>query len=152
MMSAPQVEFIEMVLPQDTNTLGTLLGGRVIHWMDLVAALVAKNHCHLPVVTVGMDFITFYAPARVGDYLRLKGNLTRVFNTSMEIEVECFLFQPIQQTPEQRICQGFFTFVGLDANGKAVVLPAFSPATPAQQREWEAAAKRREARLVFRTK
>ncbi|MCI0511837.1 acyl-CoA thioesterase [candidate division KSB1 bacterium] len=151
-MIAPPVEFIEMVLPQDTNTLGTLLGGRLIHWMDLVAALVAKNHCHLPVVTVGLDGVTFYAPARVGDYVRLKGNLTRVFRTSMEIEVACFLFQPIQQTPEQQICQGFFTFVGLAADGKATVLPAFTPDSPAQQQQWEAAAKRREARLAWRTK
>jgi acyl-CoA hydrolase len=139
-------EMMEMVLPQDTNSHGTLLGGRLIHWMDMVAALAAKQHCRAPVVTVAIDFVRFLAPARVGEYVRLQAILTRTFRTAMEIEVNCFLNPVIQGTPEQRICQGYFTFIALDEAGRGRSVPEFVPETGAEKERWDAAGWRREIR------
>jgi acyl-CoA hydrolase len=142
-------EMTEMVLPQHTNTHGNLLGGQLIHWMDMVAALAAKKQCHQPVVTVSIDFLRFLQPAGVGDYIRLVGTVTRTFNTTLEIEVECFIQNPIAQIPEILNCRGFFTFIALDKGGKPAPVPAYLPETTVMQQKWEAAGKRRELRLSF---
>lgn len=143
-------EMIEMVLPQDTNSHGKLLGGRLIHWMDMVAALAAKKHCHAPVVTVSIDFVRFLAPVAVGEYVILRANLTCTFRSSLEIEVNCLRKHVIADTPEQPICQGYFTFVALDADGHAQTVPPFEPETDAEKANWKAAGARREIRVKMR--
>lgn len=142
-------EMIEMVLPQHTNTHGNLLGGQLVHWMDMVAALAAKKHCHQPVVTVSIDFLRFLQPAGVGDYIRLVANLTRTFNTTLEIEVECFIQNPIEKMLEKRNCCGYFTFMAIDKTGKPVAVPLYTPASTEMQQKWEDAGKRREFRFNF---
>jgi len=142
----PSALMTEMVLPQDSNTHGKLLGGRLLHWMDMTATLAAKRHAHRPVLTVAVDLVRFIHPASIGDYVVIKASLTRVFRTSMEIEVHCYLQQPIQQSAEKLICQGYFTFVALDENKRPVILPPFTPKSEAEQNKWTAAGTRREYR------
>ncbi len=142
-------EMIEMVLPQHTNTHGNLLGGQLVHWMDMVAALAAKKHCQQPVVTVSIAFLRFLQPAGVGNYIRLVATVTRTFNTTLEIEVECFIQNPIEMTPEKLNCCGYFTFMAIDKTGKPISVPLYTPETTEMQQKWEEAGKRRELRFTF---
>ncbi|MBN2090418.1 acyl-CoA thioesterase [candidate division KSB1 bacterium] len=141
-------EMTEMVLTVHTNTHGNLLGGQLVHWMDMVAALTAKKQCHQPVVTISIDFLRFLHPARIGDYIHLVGTVTRTFNTTLEIEVECFIQNPIEQTPEKLNGRGYFTFMAVTKTGKPVSVPPYTPDSPQMQQKWEAAGKRRELRFT----
>ncbi|MBN1352735.1 acyl-CoA thioesterase [candidate division KSB1 bacterium] len=140
---AAQAEMTELVLPQHTNTHGYLLGGSLVHWMDMVAALAAKRHCKQPVLTVSIDHIRFLRPATVGEYIILKASLNRAFDSSMEIGVRCAAVEPYSGE-ERHICSGYFTFVALDAVGKPAKVPAYSPQTESERRRWQEAGSRRE--------
>lgn len=142
-------EMTEMVLPHHTNTHGKLLGGQLVHWMDMVAALAVKKYCHQSAVTVSIDFLRFLHPASIGDYIHLVATITRTFNTTLEIEVECSIQNPIEQKSEQLNCRGYFTFMALDKGGKPVSISPYIPETVELQQKWEAAGKRRELRLSF---
>lgn len=141
-------EMTEIVLPKDINSHETLLGGQLIHWMDMTAALAAKKFTHHRVVTLAIDFLKFIEPAAVGDYVIVRATLTHVFRTSMEIEVKCFLFHPIRQEQEKLMSQGYFIFVALDENDSLIELPEFMPATQLEIQKAVEAEKRRQIRLA----
>lgn len=82
-----QVEMVELVLPNDTNILGNLLGGRLMHWMDIAAALSASRHCNNVAVTASVDNLNFHMPIKLGNIVRLKASVNRAFKTSMEVGV-----------------------------------------------------------------
>ena len=142
-----QSEMTELVLPNDANTLGNLLGGRLLHFIDLVAALAAFRHARSHVVTASMEHIDFIGPVHVGDVVILKSSVNRAFNTSMEIGVKVWVENAIAAT-SRHVASAYLTFVAVDANGRRVPVPAVEPETAKEIRRYEDAGRRREQRKV----
>ncbi len=143
------VETREMVIPTDTNLLGNLLGGRLMHLADIAGAMVASRHSNGIVATVCIDSVDFNHPIKQGELIVLKARLTWVGRTSMEVIVE--VFSENYMTSEiKRTNKAYFTFVALDENGKPRPVPPLIIETEEQQREFAAAEKRRRERLERR--
>jgi len=138
-------EMVEYVLPNDANALGTLLGGRLLHWIDLAGALAAHRHAHSPVVTASVDHMDFLAPAHVGDLVVLQSAVNRVFHTSMEVGVKVLVENAI--TGERRpLSSAYLTFVAIDRQGRKQQVAPVVPQTAAEKRRFEDAGRRREIR------
>ncbi|WP_238324705.1 acyl-CoA thioesterase [Pseudacidobacterium ailaaui] len=135
----------ELILPNDTNTLGNLLGGRLMHFIDLVGAMAAYRHSRTHVVTASMDHIDFIAPVHVGDLLILKSSLNRAFHTSMEVGVKVWVENTIAGT-HRHVASAYLTFVAVDSQGRRVPVPQVQPETEEEKRRYEDAARRRELR------
>jgi acyl-CoA hydrolase len=140
-------EMIEIVLPNDANPLGNLLGGRLMHFIDLAGALAAHRHARTYVVTASMDHIDFVAPVHVGDMLILKSSVNRAFNTSMECGVKCYVESYISGT-RRHVASAYLTFVAVDSRGRHLPVPPVVPETPDQKRRFEDAGRRRELRMA----
>jgi len=140
-----QSEMTEIVLPNDANPLGALLGGRLMHWIDLAGAMAAHRHSRSHVVTASVDHIDFLVPVRVGDLVILRSSVNRVFQTSMETGVKVFVENYIADTA-QHVASAYLTFVAIDAQGNHLKVPAVIPETEDQQRRYDDAGRRREIR------
>jgi acyl-CoA hydrolase len=140
-----QSEMTELILPNDTNTLGNLLGGRLMHFIDLVGAMAAYRHSRTHVVTASMDHIDFIAPVHVGDLLILKSSLNRAFNTSMEVGVKVWVENTIAGT-HRHVGSAYLTFVAVDSQGRRVPVAGLEPETAEEKRRYEDAGRRRELR------
>jgi acyl-CoA hydrolase len=140
-----QSEMTELILPNDTNTLGNLLGGRLMHFIDLVGAMAAYRHSRTHVVTASMDHIDFIAPVHVGDLLILKSSLNRAFNTSMEVGVKIWVENTIAGT-HRHVASAYLTFVAVDSQGRRVPVPGLEPETEVEKHRYEDAGRRRELR------
>ena len=140
-----QSEMAEIVLPNDTNPLGALLGGRLMHWIDLAGAMAAHRHSRNYVVTASVDHIDFLVPVRVGDLVILRSSVNRVFHTSMEVGVKVYVENYIADTAEH-VGSAYLTFVAADAAGKRLKVAAVIPETDEQQRRYTDAGRRREIR------
>src|SRR6201985_2911659 len=127
-VSESRSEMTELILPNDTNTLGNLLGGRLMHFIDLVGAMAAYRHARTHVVTASMDHIDFIAPVHVGDLLLLKSSLNRAFNTSMEVGVKVWVENTIAGT-HRHVASECFTFVAIVSQGRRVPVPGLKPET-----------------------
>jgi acyl-CoA hydrolase len=138
-------EMTELVLPNDANTLGNLLGGRLMHHIDLVGAIAAYRHARAHVVTASMDHIDFIAPVHVGDLLILKSSLNRAFNTSMEVGVKVWVENTIAGT-HRHVGSAYLTFVAVDSQGRRVPVAGLEPSTEEDKRRYEDAGRRREQR------
>ncbi|MEQ1745009.1 MAG: acyl-CoA thioesterase [Saprospiraceae bacterium] len=139
----------EMIMPNDTNPMGNLMGGYLMRWMDIVAAVCAGRHCEAHVVTAAVDHISFQNPIRLGDVITLKASVTRAFNTSVEIYVEVFA-NDIKGQNARRCNHAYFTFVALDDTRKIpVAVPPVLPLSSEEQTLFESAARRREIRLIL---
>ncbi len=139
----------EMVMPNDTNPMGNLMGGYLMRWMDIVAAICAGKHCEAHVVTAAVDHISFQKPIRLGDVVTLEASVTRAFNSSVEIYVEVYANDIKGQSP-RRCNHAYFTFVGLDDDRKKPVdIPEVLPLSNEEQTRYESAARRREIRLIL---
>src|SRR5256884_4312766 len=110
-------EMAEVVLPNDANPLGNLLGGRLLHFIDLAGAMAAHRHSRSYVVTASMDHIDFLAPVHVGDLLILKSSVNRAFRTSMECGVKAYVENYINGT-RRHVASAYLTFVAVDQNGR----------------------------------
>jgi acyl-CoA hydrolase len=138
----------EIVLPNDTNGLGNMMGGRLLHLMDICAAISAQRHANRVCVTASVDNVEFQAPIYLGDVVAIESRVNRAFRTSMEVELNVWAENPREQT--RRKCnRAFFTFVALGDDGRPVEVPPVHPETEAEQRCFENAAKRREMRLIM---
>lgn len=135
----------EVVMPNDTNPMGILQGGRIIHWMDIASAIAAQTHSGKICVTASVDQVAFRAPARVGDIVLIKARVTRAFRTSMEIYVEAWS-RTATGTSATMINEAWFTFVALDSDGKPSVIPELIPQTPKEKDLYEGAVNRRQQR------
>jgi len=142
-----QSEMTELILPNDTNTLGNLLGGRLMHFIDLVGAMAAYRHARSHVVTASMEHIDFIAPVHVGDLLILKSKVNRAFNTSMEVGVKVWVENTIAGTHRQ-VGSAYLTFVAVDSQGRRVPVPRLQPETDEEKRRYEDAGRRRELRQL----
>jgi len=136
-------EMTELILPNDTNTLGNLLGGRLMHYIDLVAAIAAYRHARAYVVTASMDHIDFIAPVHVGDLLILKSTLNRAFRTSMEVGVKVWVEHTVNGTLSH-VASAYLTFVAIDSEGRRVPVPPLEPVTEDDKRRYHDAGRRRE--------
>jgi len=140
-----QSEMTEIVLPNDANPLGALLGGRLMHWIDLAGAMAAHRHARSHVVTASVDHIDFLVPVRVGDLAILRSSVNRVFHTSMETGVKVFVENYIADTA-QHVASAYLTFVAVDTKGNHLKVAPVIPETAEQQRRYDDAGRRREIR------
>lgn len=136
----------EMVLPNDTNVLGNLMGGRLMHFMDIAAAIAAGRHSNRVVVTASVDSVEFKSPIALGEVITLVARVTRAFNTSMEVLIDVFAENPM--TGNRRHCNtAFLTFVAVDQAGNSLPVNKLEPETPYEKALYEGAMRRRELRL-----
>ena len=138
----------EIVLPNDTNTLNNLMGGRLLHWMDIAAAIAAQKHSNSIVVTASVDGVSFKDHIRLGDVVTLEAYVTRSFNSSMEVFIEVYA-QNIPRGEKYKCNDAYYTFVALDSRNKPIVVPALEPQTEAQKIKYDGALRRRQVRLIM---
>jgi acyl-CoA hydrolase len=145
-VSASVTEMTELVLPQDSNLLGNILGGRVMHLIDVAGAIAAHRHCHRQVVTASVDHLDFLNPVRVGDLIILEAHVNRAFHTSVEVGVEVYSEDSVAGV-RKHTTTAFLTFVALDEGGKPVAVPPLIVKTSAERRRFGEAGERRQARV-----
>ena len=143
-------EYSELALPNDANTLGTLLGGKIMHLVDLAGAIAAMKHSRRVVVTASVDNMQFIHPVRIGQWVRLKSSVNRAFRTSMEVGVKVWV-EDLLTGEEKHVSSAYLTFVALDGDRKAVEVPELIPETAEEKRRYDEAGKRREYRLSVRS-
>ena len=144
-VSESQSEMTEIILPNDTNTLGNLLGGRLMHFIDLTGAMAAYRHSRSPVVTAAMDHIDFIRPVHLGELVTLNSSVNRAFSSSMEVGVKAWAENP--RTGEiSHVASAYLVFVAIDMQGQPVRVPPLEPQTPDELRRYEGALRRRESR------
>jgi len=141
------VTMTEIVLPNDTNPLGILLGGRLLYWMDIAAAICAQNHAEHITVTASIDSISFSHPIRIGNIVYLNAQVTRVFNTSLEVYVEVWK-KEISSKKKIRTNEAYFTFVALDNNGRPISVDQVFPESEKTQLLYDSAIERRKNRIA----
>ena len=146
---ASQSEMVEVVLPNQANPLGNILGGRVMHLIDIAAALAAHRHSHSYAATASVDHIDFRYPIKVGQMIVLKSSVNRAFNTSMEVGVKVFS-EDILTGERRHTSSAYVTFVALDGKGRPKPVPPVIPETTDERRRYREAAVRREQRLTLR--
>ena len=142
------VSMTELVLPNDTNTLNNLMGGRLMHWMDIVSAISAQKHSNCTVVTASVDNISFKHPIRLGNVVTLKANVTRAFNSSMEVRIHVEA-EDIPSGKKIDSNSAYFTFVAVDREGSPLEVPEIEPETPEEIALYEGALRRRQLRLIL---
>lgn len=142
-----QAEMIEVVLPNDANPLGNILGGRVMHLIDIAGAIAAHRHARSHIVTVSVDGIDFAHPIKVGQIVLLRSFVTRAFHTSMEVEVNVFLEDYIRGERLQT-SSALVTYVAVDAEGHPAPVPPLIPRTAEEKRRYREALQRRRRRLA----
>jgi len=146
-VSESEVEMVEVVLPNDTNPLGTMLGGKVMHLIDIAGAIAAHRHSRSVVVTVSVDNLDFVLPIRVGQLIILRAHVTRAFHTSVEVGVQVYREDFI--TGERRqTSTAFVTYVALDQQGRPAKVPPVIPRTTEEKQEYREALARRRHRLA----
>jgi acyl-CoA hydrolase len=138
----------ELVLPNDTNTHGNLMGGRLMYWMDIAAALAAMKHCAVPVVTASVDNISFEAPIKLGNVVHIEAKVSRSFNSSMEVHLSVWGEDAIQQY-KYKSNEAYYTFVALNPNGKPRPVPQLIPENEGEKKLFEGALRRRQLRLIL---
>lgn len=139
----------QIVLPNDTNALGNLMGGVLLKWMDIATAIAAGRHSNAICVTVSVDNVSFKEPIKLGEIVSLEAKVSRAFNTSMEVYVECFKEDP-RKVGRVKTNDAFYTFVALDGvNGKPKKVVDLVPETDAERELYEGAERRREVRLIL---
>lgn len=144
-VTASQSETTQAILPGDSNALGTLFGGKLMQYIDLVGAMAAVRHARSFVVTASMDHLDFVAPVRVGELLILKASVNRAFKTSMEVGVRAMV-EDVRAGTLRHVSSAYLTFVAITKEGERVDVPQVLPETEHQQRRYEDALRRREMR------
>lgn len=140
-------EYSEVALPNDANPLGNLLGGRVMHLVDITGAIAAARHSRFSVVTVSVDSMTFLHPVHIGQLVLLKASVNRVFRTSMEVGVKVWV-EDLHTGIRRHTSSAYLTFVALGPNNERVPVAQVIPETEDENRRFEAAGRRREYRLA----
>lgn len=145
--SESATEMVELVLPNDTNNLDNLLGGRLMHWIDMAAAAAARRHARRVSVTAAMDSLDFHHPVRRGDQIVLKAKVNRAFGSSMEVGVKVFSEDTL--TGELfHVASAYLTFVAIGEDNRPKKVPPIQPETEEEKRRFQEAGERREARLA----
>lgn len=146
--SASYTIMSELILPNDTNTLGNLMGGKLMYWMDIAGGLSSMKHCNAQVVTASVDNISFANPIKLGHLLTIEAQVTRAFKTSMEIYLK--VYGEDLQTKEKYLSnEAYMTFVALGANGRPRIVPELLPETDVEIEKYNGALRRRQLRLIL---
>jgi acyl-CoA hydrolase len=148
-VSETAAEMLQIVLPNDANIHGSVLGGTVMHWMDLAAAIAAHRHARRPVVTVCVDQITFEAPIKIGQLAIVRARVTMAATTSVEVAVEVSS-EDLDGGIRRHTSTAYFTFVAIDAQGRPAPVPPLRLDTDEERAENQKALARRERRLALR--
>lgn len=148
-VSESQVEMTEIVLPNDANQLGNLLGGRLMHLIDMAAAIAAARHTNRVCVTASIDELNFIHPIKVGEVVILQASVNRVFRTSMEVGVRVTAEDLLTGT-RTHANTAYLTFVAIDEHGRPVPVQGIEPVSLDEKRRYEDAMQRRELRLQHR--
>ncbi len=147
-VSASRVQMTELVMPNDTNPLHNLMGGRMMHWMDVVAAISAGRHANAIVVTASVDNVSFGEPIKLGNVVMLEAQVTRAFRTSMEVHINVWA-EDIPSGRKVKSNEAFFTFVALTPGGQTLAVPEAVPETAEDEKFFAGALRRRQLRLVL---
>jgi acyl-CoA hydrolase len=142
-------EYSELALPNDANGLGNVLGGKVMHLVDLAGALAAIRHARCPVVTASVDYMNFLHPVRIGQLIILRSSVNRVFRTSMEVGVKVWV-EDLMKGERQHTSSAYLTFVAVDREGNRVPVAPVIAETDEEKRRYREALERREYRLELR--
>ncbi|MCF8465407.1 MAG: acyl-CoA thioesterase [Flavobacteriales bacterium] len=138
----------EIVLPNDTNTLGNLMGGKLLHWMDVIAAISAHRLCKRVCVTAAVNNVTFPKPISLGDIVTLRSKVSRTFNSSMEIFIDVYVED--RSTSQQiKVNEAIYTFVAVDQLGNPIHVPQVSPETEEEKERFDSALRRRQLSLIL---
>ena len=146
--SASYTVMNEIVLPNDTNTLSNLRGGKILHWMDIAAAIAAQKHSNNIVVTASVDSVSFKEPIKLADVVTIEAKVSRAFNTSMEVYIKVS-GQNIPENIKYASNDAYYTFVALDSRMKPVKVPALDPETEEEKVKFDGALRRRQIRLII---
>ena len=144
-------EYSELALPNDANGLGNMLGGKVMHLVDLAAAMAGLRHAHQPIVTASVDSLHFLHPVHIGELIILRSSVNRVFRSSMEIGVKV-MTEKLLTGERLHTCSAYLTFVAVDQEGRAIAVPPVIPETEDEIRRYQQAGERREYRLAMRNR
>lgn len=142
------VSMTELVLPNDTNTLNNLMGGRLMHWMDIVSAIAGQKHSNSTVVTASVDNISFRSPIQLGNVVTLRAKVTRAFTSSIEIRIDVEA-ENIPEGKKVASNTAYFTFVAVDKEGTPVEVPEIEPETEEERALYDGALRRRQLRLIL---
>ncbi len=138
----------EIVLPNDTNTLGNLMGGRLLHWMDITAAISSHRHCRRVVVTAAVNNVSFSSPIRLADIVTLEAKVSRAFTTSMEVCIDVYVED--NTTGVKKKCnEAIYTFVAVDQLGNPIHVPTLIPESVEEKERFEGAMRRRQLSLIL---
>lgn len=146
--SASYTVMNELILPNDTNTLNNLMGGKLLHWMDICAAIAAQKHSNRIVVTASVDNVSFRKAIKLGDVVTLEAKVTRSFNSSLEVHIEVSA-ENIPAGQKYKCNEAYFTFVAVDQLGNPINVPDLKPETEGEQKLFEGALRRRQLRLIL---
>lgn len=138
----------EVVLPNDTNHIGNLFGGKLLQWMDITSAIAAQRHCKRVVVTAAINHVSFENPIKQNSVVTLEAKVSRAFTSSMEVYIDVFVENP--STGEKTKCnEAIFTFVAIDQNGAPLPVPPVIPETELEKKRYEGALRRRQLSLIL---
>jgi acyl-CoA hydrolase len=144
-------EYLELALPNDANGLGNVLGGKVMHLVDLAAAMAGMRHARQTIVTASVDSLHFLHPVHLGELIILRSSVNRVFRSSMEIGVKV-MTEKLLTGERLHTCSAYLTFVAVDQEGRAIAVPPVIPETEDELRRHRQAGERREYRLAMRNR
>ncbi len=145
-VAASRAVMNRLVMPEDSNTLGTLMGGVLMHWMDMCAAISARRHSNSYAMTVTVDRIQFVSSIQLGEVVNIESEVTRAFRSSMEVGIR--VIAENLKTGKKRLCTStYYSFVAVDTDGKSITVPEIIPETDEQKKRFRDAEKRREERL-----
>lgn len=138
----------EFVLPNDTNTLGNLMGGKLLHWMDICAAIAAHRHCARVVVTASVNNVAFNQPIKLGEIVTLQAKVSRAFTSSMEVFIDVWVEN--NTNGSKRKCnEAIYTFVAVDQIGNPINVPPIQPESEEEQKRFDGALRRRQLSLIL---
>ena len=147
-ISDSYAETTHLVLPNDTNTLGNLMGGQLLKWLDIACAISAHRHCKRVVVTVAVNHVSFDRPIKLGDFVTIRSHVSRAFSSSMEVWADVWVED--QQTGEKIPCNNaIYTFVAVDNTGRPLKVAEAIPGNELEQKRYDGALRRRQLRLIL---
>lgn len=138
----------EIVLPNDTNTLGNLMGGRLLHWMDITAAISAHRHCRRVVVTAAVNNVSFNRAIKLADVVTLEAKVSRAFSTSMEVFIDVYV-ENHQDGKREKCNEAIYTFVAVDQLGNPINVPELMPESEQEKQRYDGALRRRQLSLIL---
>lgn len=138
----------EIVLPNDTNVLGNLMGGRLLHWMDITAAISAHRHCQRVVVTASVNHVSFERAIKLGDYVTIEAKVSRAFTTSMEVYIDVFV-EESNTGKKVKSNDATYVFVAVDQLGRPIEIPQIIPESAEEKERYETALRRKQLSLLL---